>query len=132
LRVFEFGILGLVVSECAYTNTTHVLFESTTGPALCKLAASVVSALASVLSGIDVLASGVDVFGTCVEHLRWAVTDQNQSSCIMANILWLDVQHLYRSARFSEAGSGKSGRRASVLRALLSAYLRPVDFMRRS
>jgi len=54
----------------AYTLSEHVFFQSTTGPALCKPAASVVSALASVLSGIDDLVFGVDVFGTCVEQLH--------------------------------------------------------------
>jgi len=54
----------------AYTLSEHVFFQSTTGPALCKPAASVVSALASVLSGIDVLLLGVDVLGTCVEQLH--------------------------------------------------------------
>jgi len=68
-----------------------------------------------VLSGIDVSVLGIDVFGTCVEQLHWTVTEQNQSSCTMASILWLDVQTLYCSDRFSEADSGKSGRRASVL-----------------
>jgi hypothetical protein len=46
----------------------------------------------------------------------------------MASILWLDVQRLYFSVRCSEAGSGKSGRRASVLQALLSAYLRSANY----
>jgi hypothetical protein len=75
---------------------------------------------------------GVDVLGTCVEQLHWAATEQNQSSCTMASILWLDVKLLYCSVRSSEADSGKSGRRASVRQALLSAYLRPADSMRRS
>ena len=50
----------------------------------------------------------------------------------MARILWLDMEMLYCSASFYEADSGMSGRRASVLQALLSAYLRPADSMRRS
>ena len=55
----------------AYTLSEHVFFQSTAGPALCKPAASAVSALESVLSGIDVLVFvGVDVFGTCVEQLQ--------------------------------------------------------------
>ena len=106
-----------------YTLSEHVFFQSMTGPALCKPAASVVSALASVLSGVDVLS-------TCVEQLHWAAAESNQSSCTMASILWLDVGMLYCSARSSEADSGKSGRRASVLQALLSAYLRPADSIR--
>jgi len=97
-----------------------------------KPAASVASALASVLSGIDILVCGIDLFGTFAGQLHWAVTEQNQSSCTMASIIWLDVQMVYCSVRFSEAGSGKSGRRASVLQAVRSAYLRPADFIRRS
>ena len=49
----------------------------------------------------------------------------------MASILRLDMEMLYCSVRFSEADSGMSGRRASVLQALLSAYVRPADFIRR-
>ena len=75
---------------------------------------------------------GVDVLCTCVEQLHWAATEQNQSSCTMASIIWLGVESLYCSVRFSEALSGMSGRRASVLQALLSAYLRPAVSMRRS
>ena len=75
---------------------------------------------------------GDDVLGTCVEQLHWAATEQNQSSCTMASILWLDVELLYCSVRFPEALSDMSGRRASVLQALLSAYLRPAVSMRRS
>ena len=94
-----------------------------------KPAASVVSALASLLPGIDVSVFGMDVSGTCVEQFHWAVTEQNQSSCTMATIFWLDVQSLHCSFRCSEADSGKSGRRVSVLQALLSAYLRPAVFV---
>ena len=75
---------------------------------------------------------GVDVLGTCVEQLHWAATKQNQSSCTMASILWLDVEVLYCSVRFPEALSDMSGRRASVLQASLSAYLHSADSMRRS
>jgi len=72
---------------------------------------------------------GVDVLRKCVEQLHFAVTEQNHSSCTMASIIWLDVQSLYFSVRFPEADSGKSGRRASVLQALLSAYLRPANYL---
>ena len=85
-----------------------------------------------VLSGIDVSVLGIDVFCTCVEQLHWAVTERNQSSRTMAIMLWLHMQSLYFSVRFPEADSGKSGRRASVLQVLLSAYLHLADFMRRS
>ena len=81
-----------------------------------------------VLSGIDVSVLGIDVFGTCVEQLHWTVTEQNQSSCTMASILWLDVQTLYCSDRFSEADSGKSGRRASVLQVCAFSLLAPGGF----
>ena len=93
--------------------------------------ASVVSALESVLTGIDVLVFGV-VLGACAEQLHWAITEQSQSSNAIASIVWPDVQSLYCSLQFSEADSGKAGRRASVLQALLSACLRSAESMRRS
>jgi len=106
------------------TLSEPVFVQNTIGPALCKTAASVVSALASVLFGIDVLVCGLSMclaqcLSSCISQLR----NQSQSSCTMASINWLDVQRLYFSVRFSQADSGKSGRRASVLQALLSAYL---------
>ena len=113
------------------TFSEHVFFQGRTGPALCEPAASVVSALESVLTGIDVLVFGV-VLGACAEQLHWAITEQSQSSNAIASIVWPDVQSLYCSLQFSEADSGKAGRRASVLQALLSACLRSAESMRRS
>jgi len=77
--------------------------------------------------GSTCLFLGVDVFCKCVEQLHFAVTEQNQSSCTMASIFWLDAQSLYLSFRCSAAGSGKLGRRASVLQVWLSAYLRSAN-----
>jgi len=73
----------------------HVLLRTTTGPVLCKPAASVVSALASVLSGIDFIVFGCQsVFAHVLNGLQLAVTERNQESCNMAKVLWLDNEHL--------------------------------------
>jgi len=132
LPVFEFGMLGLVAFECAYAKTIHVrmhlvgacLLPKHDWPGLlqncgiCRFFSRICAVWDRCFGFL-----GVDVLGTCVEQLHWAATKQSLSSCIMASILWLDVQSSYLSDRFSEALSGMSGRRASVLQALLSAYL---------
>ena len=133
LKVFEFGICGRVVFLMRICKRDTCLY------APCRSLSSSKTRLARpfaklrhlwfLLSHLCCLGSTSLVCGlsmclaqclsSCISQLR----NQSQSSCTMASINWLDVQRLYFSVRFSQADSGKSGRRASVLQALLSAYL---------
>jgi hypothetical protein len=110
-----------------YTLSQHVFFPRTTGPALCKPAASVASIISLLCFGVPMCLAHV------TEQLHWAVTEESQSPCTTASILWLDLQLWHCSVRSLDPDSGKAGRRASVLQqALLSAYLRSAKFMRRA